>query len=133
MQGRGWGGRGREEEKRHGNVRRHQCLRLFCGDDFVSVEKVCRTWHGPDLATLTGHTSWVLSVVLNNDGSRICLGSRQHGACLECGHRSRSHADGACRTVGSVAFNHDVSRIVSGSHDMTVRVRIRPPEHARAR
>ena len=52
-----------------------------------------------------------------------CLVLSDKTGGLECGHRNmRGHVEGHSSCVRSVAFNHDGSRIVSGSYDKTVRV-----------
>ena len=76
------------------------------------------------LLQLDGHTAWVRSLALSQDGKILASGSRdrtirlwnvESGQCLQilAGHTS---------DVQSVAFSHDGNTLASGSNDKTIRL-----------
>ncbi|WP_405070884.1 hypothetical protein OG558_15425 [Kribbella sp. NBC_01510] len=79
----------------------------------------------PGIATLNGHTDYVVSVAFSPDGKTIVSGSSDHTVRLwDLGTRRQigSPLTGHTDTVRSVAFSPDGKTIVSGSSDHTVRL-----------
>ena len=101
-----------------------------------SGDNTIRVWDvstGVCLSTLKGHTGDINSVAFNHDGTKIVSASGDFfdfsnrgdntvrvwnvstGVCL-------STLKGHTRSVNSVAFNHDGTKVVSASSDKTIRV-----------
>jgi WD40 repeat protein len=79
---------------------------------------------GRAIATLSGHTDWVLSVAFSPDGKRIVSGSADKTLRIwdaETGKAIRT-LSGHTDAVWSFAFSPDGKRIVSGSTDKTLRI-----------
>ena len=126
----------------------HDGSRIVSGS--LGSDKTCKVWDantGDCLKTLEGHSEGVNSIAFNHDGSRIVSGSldmtamvwdANTGECLTIVSHSdhgnpnfsvQRNQDGLgwrrsriLVPVLSVAFNHDGSRIVSGSEDKTCKV-----------
>jgi WD40 repeat protein len=90
-----------------------QPITFDCREDFDALEM-----------DLEGHTSHVISVVWNHDGSKILSGSNEHtlkiwdGMTGEVLNTLEGHSD----SVLSVAWNHDDSRIASACEEGTIKV-----------
>jgi WD40 repeat protein len=90
-----------------------QPVTFDCREDFDAVEM-----------ELEGHTSSVISVAWNHDGSKILSGSHDKtvkiwdGVTGELLNTLEGHSNSVC----SVAWNHDDSRIASSSEDGTIKV-----------
>ncbi|MFM7405102.1 MAG: P-loop NTPase fold protein [Cuspidothrix sp.] len=76
-------------------------------------------------ATCQGHTSSVISVAFNHDGTQMVSGSDDHSVRLwdvQTGKAIGQPFSGHNGSVNSVAFNHDGTQVVTGSDDNTVRL-----------
>jgi WD40 repeat protein len=93
----------------------------------TAIDREILLWQIADrkqIATLIGHTAWILSVAFSPDGQFIASGSNdqtlrlwdaQTGQCLKT---LKGHTSG----VQSVAFSLDSSILASGSHDHTIQL-----------
>ena len=79
---------------------------------------------GSQLATLSGHASWVRSLTFSSDGISLVSGSDDHTVKLwdvQTGEVVKTFS-GHTGWVHSVSISADYTRIASGSHDKTIRV-----------
>ena len=77
-----------------------------------------------EVALLTGHTGWVLSVAFSPDGNTLASGSSD-GTVRLWDARTGAHLQtltGHTNRVESVAFSPDGNTLASGSYDGTVRL-----------
>ena len=101
-----------------------------------SDDKTIRVWNvdtGECILTLKGHTGTVESVGFNHDGTKIVSGSKKRDPTIRVWNvdaKSDNYKYGECiltlkghtYDVWSVGFNHDGTKIVSGSSDNTIRI-----------
>jgi WD40 repeat protein len=90
-----------------------QPITFDCREDFDAVEM-----------ELEGHTSSVISVAWNHDGSKILSGSNDRTVKIWDGMTGEllNTLEGHSNSVFSVTWNHDDSRIASGSWDGIIKV-----------
>ncbi len=84
--------------------------------------------HGTPLATLSGHTSWVLSVSYSpsSNGDRVVSSSADHTVKVwdvsanakQCVHTFTDHAD----QVWGVCYNPDGDKVASVAEDKTINI-----------
>ncbi len=83
-----------------------------------------RSNHGSLIATLSGHTSWVLSVAFSPDKEHFVSSSADHTvkvwevASKQCVHTFADHSD----QVWSVCYNPDGNKVMSVSEDKCINV-----------
>jgi WD40 repeat protein len=76
------------------------------------------------MQNLNGHSDFVTSITISQDGIRIISGSSDKTICIwdtQIGTALRK-LEGHSDAVASVAISHDGARIISGSDDKTIRI-----------
>jgi WD40 repeat protein/tRNA A-37 threonylcarbamoyl transferase component Bud32 len=92
--------------------------------DVESQSKWWNPWNHREIATLTGHSSDVMSVVFSPDGRTLASGSRGNAIKLWDVQSQRQIATltGHSDAVTSVAFSPDGRTLASGSWDKTIKL-----------
>jgi WD40 repeat protein/energy-coupling factor transporter ATP-binding protein EcfA2 len=110
----------------------HDSTQLVAGLS-AKVIVICDCRTGELLNTLNGHTDAILSVSWNRDSSKLVSGSKDGKIKIWDGKTGKmlntleSHFGGVTLedlsvVITSVSWNHDSSKIVSGSGDQTIRI-----------